>query len=376
MIPFAILCGKIIFEKKQLEIRILELSRDFFTIRLPKNYILEEGGPVAFVLNFYKRHSELYKELVIKKFEINPGMEFDFFREYKVDVFDDEFSEVSGTFSTEYLEYIDEKVSGAIDEANSTDNYWDSYELQLRSKLLDFYKKIIGKKIYISLNNDNMIKQYLSNTASNFTNDYLVGNYCNEDILSGISVKGIAIGNGFCKHLLPTDEDILKLIKKTNQDGLDMVFIMPKCQEEDLELFIKNIELLTKHNVKIIINDLGLYEKMKVKQNNIFSGPLLNKKCKDPRGKLENGPDTAGEQDEFLFAPFYQTNTSAHCVLRGAFLHQDRGLDGNEATCEKYCLNKHFMYPKETGIFHRFNSLFGFLDEFHIDDENLILELE
>mgnify|MGYP002571831409 CR=1 FL=1 len=120
MIPFAILSGKIKTKTDEKEIRLLELSPDYFTFRLLKEQaqkyvqqLSDAGQQGNIVLSFFQFQKRSYHEVILNctrdvvKIELMPQKQMEgLVCEIRVDVKNEEYRIYTERFNKEYLNYI------------------------------------------------------------------------------------------------------------------------------------------------------------------------------------------------------------------------------------------------------------------------------
>ena len=120
MIPFAILSGKIKTKTDEKEIRLLELSPDYFTFRLLKEQakkyaqqLSDAGQQGNIVLSFFQFQKRSYHEVIldctkdIVKIELMPQKQMEgLVCEIRVDIKNEEYRIYTERFNKEYLKYI------------------------------------------------------------------------------------------------------------------------------------------------------------------------------------------------------------------------------------------------------------------------------
>ena len=211
------------------------------------------------------------------------------------------------------------------------------------------------------------------------------------------------IGNAFCPHLAPTEEELFALMDKACRESFAVTLVFPFLLEGNLletqQRLQRLVEWCEQKNkiIEIVVNDWGTAHL--AAQLPVFSlclGVLLNKRKKDPRMAYKLGDRTLFEQnsvhaafyreylkEEFrmeryewescgdtstrkfpegknsLHLPFYQTNTSQYCPMYAACIKGSRGAQTPVRKCPEFCEKQTFLYPEHLRMAGRYNSLFG-----------------
>ena len=211
------------------------------------------------------------------------------------------------------------------------------------------------------------------------------------------------IGNAFCPHLAPKEEELFALMDKACRESLAVTMVFPFLMEENLSETQARLQHLARwceqknKTIEIVVNDWGTAHL--AAQFPVFSlclGVLLNKRKKDPRMTYKLGDRTLFKQnsvhaafyreylkEEFrmeryewescgdtstrkfpegknsLHLPFYQTNTSQYCPMYAACIKGSRGAQTPVRKCPEFCEKQTFLYPEHLRMAGRYNSLFG-----------------
>lgn len=211
------------------------------------------------------------------------------------------------------------------------------------------------------------------------------------------------IGNAFCPHLAPKEEELFALMDKACRESFSITLTFPFLLEENLTETQARLQHLARwceqknKTIEIVVNDWGTAHL--ASQFPVFSlclGVLLNKRKKDPRMTYKLGDRTLFEQnsvhaafyrdylkEEFrmeryewescgdtstwkfpegknsMHLPFYQTNTSQYCPLYAACTKGSRGAQTPVRKCHRFCEEQAFLYPEHLRMMGRYNSLFG-----------------
>jgi len=248
------------------------------------------------------------------------------------------------------------------------------------------------KEICVSLHDPELYALYLKHSADDFRAAYSA----EKRVPELKNLHRLYIGNGFCRQLFPDDAALRKLILKAESEGLSVTLVTsPDPRIPD--------EILANYSGEMLVSDWGLLRRLQCySQIHPILGTLLNKRRKDPRMHYKpdlnsnllrqssvNSPEYLSflkslgvSRIEFercgydydlpeircsLHLPFYQTNTSVYCPTRALCAHNDRGNQGDDGGCPRYCLRSGLLYPSHLRMLSRWNSLFA-ADERPLDD--------
>lgn len=412
MIPFDIFGVRIIYENgTQMEVRAIELMPDGFTFRVTPD--MADKAVVLFEIYGFDETTYDYDCTKTRDFSLEKLEENDFYSVIKFTTCDQCFKKISKRVTDQYLAYIDAKLNHEDSYATEIytslgrgldEEFPEDYELVCRELYRNIspdslYSKLCEElNIFVTLGSDESIDKFLNCEKNEFLRWYLERHYLKTHPLTKSRLKGVILGNQFCEFLLPELEIVGKIYDMAEKNKLEMVFLTPPVRENSIKKIEKYMgEILSDKYIKIVVNDWGIADFLHKKYPacSLQLGVLLNKRRKDSRlqymcngekqlemygvnssnaefyraflkEKLgissflyEPGCTCRYEEGAILF-PFYQMNTSGHCVLRAVDRYCDRGHQELINSCEKICQRKHFLYPSKLGIVHRYNSLFGF----------------
>lgn len=391
---------------KKIKIRVVE-----------KIHSIEEMKIAFYVFNEYK-----YREIIIKKFEIDEVKKKQYSLEYTFNISDENYTyEVNNIFK-DYSRYLMLKVYGEDNDfskemvgyPSELDYDFSEDYLSEKKKWIENLNYVEGSKsildsveLAVKLDNYILYKEYLNNSIKDFKKHYFKKNFMENHILSCKEISRLYIGNEFCHNLFPTLELLLAMMDKAREEGLEITisftymreYLIDNTRETLKEIYNWCEKMDTR--VEIIINDWGMLELLKDKSKyfKISLGILLNKRRKDPRYIYKKG---YGEDIEIirknnlnsnifseflkknlieryeyescgykvdiakgnhsLQMPFYQTNTSQYCTLYAMCTKIDRGKQKLVKNCARYCEKYCFIYPKHLKMIGMYNSLFAFYE--------------
>jgi len=97
----------------------------------------------------------------------------------------------------------------------------------------------------------------------------------------------IYFGSEFCERLIPTKEELIKVLNLVEKNNLEFTFMTSFVTDYGLDLLCPLFNELSKRmmNAEIIINDWGVWNYVKKNYNfsNLVLGRLLNKQKRGPR---------------------------------------------------------------------------------------------
>jgi hypothetical protein len=398
------------------EVRILKISPQKLTVRVSEE--IENIDSIRVM--FYIFNENKYEEVKIGSHVIIEKTKFEFYLSYTFAIDSQEYSyNVRNSFRN-YSKYIMSKTFGEDSEFSKEmvgypaekDAEFYKYYLEQKEEwlsnlnYLEWDNTILNSiEFAIALDNDTLYKKYMHKDIKAFTKEYLKENFINTHKLFQMEVTRLYIGNEFCHNLFPEVELLKKLLNKAYRENLHITLCftyLRDCHIEKTKDIIEKVYAWCKdksEKIEIIINDFGMLKLVEEKLDffRLSLGVLLNKRKKDPRyiykkGYAENKELIAKNNlnselfDEFLKScnikryeyencgyrmsiaegkhsihiPFYQTNTSQYCPLYAKCTTMDRGKQKLITSCEKYCKDYIFAYPKHLNMVGRYNSLFAF----------------
>lgn len=340
MIPFAILSGKIRTTEGEKEIRILELSPEYFTFRLlekqAKKYVqsLSKAGQQSTIeLSFFQFTKKKYHELIldcktdVKQVELIPSeMETkdSAISEIRITVENEEYRACAEVLNREYMKYIylkfektDAEVSQALTgyPAQKEQFYSDCFTQQREgwnqklSCVISNKEKKIGEifptehveneKSFcvfgIELDNPSWYQAYMVHSLEEFLALY----WDSSGLPAFHPLRAqrkrpdyLYIGNAYCTYLFPKEKLLFMLLEKAQQDKVCPVLVFAPVEEKDLTKIEKKLERLAnwsiekKIQLELEINDWGMAGMIRKKYPNRFLltlGRLLSKQRRDTR---------------------------------------------------------------------------------------------
>lgn len=399
MIPFDILSGEIVTEDKiKAEIRVLELSPDSFSFRLPFSYLNAHGQIEKINLSFFSRETGEYEDLTIEKFSFELISRDDFSETFLTKTNDKWFCILSKKLTHEYLEYIDLKTNYSDEELSynltghslNTDDFCSdiseqmiNWEKELQDEKNDYSCLSSINEFVISLENSELYELFLNSNKADFIKQYFKRWNMEEHILAKCKYSRILVGNPYCINLFPDEPVLIRIMEKARLLGLNVTVVLPPVSQTHFDKMCELLKrILSESLCEIQVNDIGTASCIKDYYPNaeVTKGPLLCKERRDPRKaysmQYRNREYTNLMIDEkSVYYPFYQTNTGTFCPLYATVKNGNRGKQERVLTCGNICDCNHFIYPRNLNLIGKYNSLLGFEKRINACRERLVINL-
>ena len=420
MLPFGILAGY--WGDK--EVRITAISEYGFQTRLATPATAEQKN-APWELAFYDQKTAAYQRILLRDATFLKEKEEDFDVVYTFATEQDDYRNAVQRLALQYGQYIRWKMedddAALAEEMTGYPAEQDAFHLESLEEQKKVWFSDIGKETFTALQNGfaesgqpgqpvelaleldrpEWYKAYLSMESAAFFDAYFRRNQIPDPPL--FHPDRLYIGNAFCPHLAPPEEELFALMDKACRESFAITLTFPFLLEENLTETQARLQHLARwceqknNTIEIVVNDWGTAHL--AAQLPVFSlclGVLLNKRKKDPRMAYKLGDRTLFEQnsvhaafyreylkEEFrmeryewescgdtstrkfpegknsLRLPFYQTNTSQYCPLYAACTEGSRGAQVPIRECPKFCERQAFLYPEHLRMVGRYNSLFG-----------------
>ena len=296
---------------------------------------------------------------------------------------------------------------------NYNDQIQDWFNFNISEEDNEAFKKL-AENIELSfyVNNHKLYKQFIEEGAKAFIDKVLKEKHIeNHGIFKG-GFKRVYIGNEFCPHLLPSCNNLVKMLDISLKEDLKVTIALPYVTQDKIEYIdeiLSNVQnWCVKNNVQaeVIANDWAVVNMVNTKffELQCILGRLMNKRKKDPRAKMmlaykkyekemtENNLNSSYYRDflnsnnlyrfEFedncidnkipqglhsLHFPFYQITTSAFCRTYSESEFFNKYKQKLVESCPHYCDEFCFLYPKHLNMIGKGNSVFGFSNRLFID---------
>ena len=409
------------------EVRIMKISPERLTIRLAQE--VKEINELKVI--FYVFDENRYKEITIEKYNLINKGKHEFYVTYVFSVKDEIYLQNVRNAFNNYTRYIRLKAySDDNDFSNEMVGYpsekdYDFYEDYISQKQewmanlnYDSFNYRILNSVELAINVDNyeLYNKYLNEDIETFMSNYLKDNFIEKHKLMYKNISRIYVGNEFCHNLFPSKRMLIDIIKKANNEGLEVTICFTyvrECYIDKIKSIINEIYNWCNENnkkIEIVINDWGMLKVVENKQDylTLCLGVLLNKRKKDPRYIYKNGYNenkaligdnslnskifseflkdnninrfeyescgyklNIAKGNHTLHMPFYVTNTSQYCTLYAKCTRMNRGRQKLVMGCPMYCKDYIFSYPKHLKMVGKYNSLFSFDDTLLHDSKKL-----
>ena len=409
------------------EVRIMKISPERLTIRLAQE--VKEINELKVI--FYVFDENRYKEITIEKYNLINKGKHEFYVTYVFSIKDEIYLQNVRNAFNNYTRYIRLKAySDDNDFSNEMVGYpsekdYDFYEDYISQKQewmanlnYDSFNYRILNSVELAINVDNyeLYNKYLNEDIETFMSNYLKDNFIEKHKLMYKNISRIYVGNEFCHNLFPSKRMLIDIIKKANNEGLEVTICFTyvrECYIDKIKSIINEIYNWCNENnkkIEIVINDWGMLKVVENKQDylTLCLGVLLNKRKKDPRYIYKNGYNenkaligdnslnskifseflkdnninrfeyescgyklNVAKGNHTLHMPFYVTNTSQYCTLYAKCTRMNRGRQKLVMGCPMYCKDYIFSYPKHLKMVGKYNSLFSFDDTLLHDSKKL-----
>ena len=420
MLPFGILAG---YWGKR-EVRITAISEYGFQTRLATPATAEQKN-APWELAFYDQKTAAYQRILLRDATFLKEKEEDFDVVYTFATEQDDYRNAVQRLALQYGQYIRWKMedddAALAEEMTGYPAEQDAFHLESLEEQKKVWFSDIGKETFTALQNGfaesgqpgqsvelaleldrpEWYKAYLSMESAAFFDAYFRRNQIPDPPL--FHPDRLYIGNAFCPHLAPPEEELFALMDKACRESFAVTLVFPFLLEENLSETQARLQHLARwceqenKTIEIVVNDWGTAHL--AAQFPVFSlclGVLLNKRKKDPRMTYKLGDRTLFKQnsvhaafyreylkEEFrmeryewescgdtdtgkfpegknsLHLPFYQTTTSQYCPLYAACTKGSRGAQTPVRECSGFCEKQAFLYPEHLRMVGRYNSLFG-----------------
>ena len=420
MLPFGILAGY--WGDK--EVRITAISEYGFQTRLAAPATVEQKN-APWELAFYDQKRASYKRILLRDATFLQEKEEDFDVVYTFATEQEDYQNAVQRLALQYSQYIRWKMedddTALAEEMTGYPAEQDAFHLESLEEQKKVWFSGIGKETFTALQNGfaesgkpgqpvelaleldrpEWYKAYLSMESAVFFDAYFRKNQIPDPPL--FHPDRLYIGNAFCPHLAPTEEELFALMDKACRESFSITLTFPFLLEENLSETQQQLQRLAEwcerknKTVELVVNDWGTaHLAAHFPVFSICLGILLNKRKKDPRMAYKLGDRTLFEKNsvhaafyrkylkaEFqieryewescgntgtgkfpegknsMHLPFYQTNTSQYCPLYAACTKGSRSAQMPVRECPRFCEKQAFLYPEHLRMMGRYNSLFG-----------------
>lgn len=417
MLPFGILAGY--WGNK--EVRITAISEYGFQTRLAAPATVEQKN-APWELAFYDQKTASYQRILLRDATFLQEKEEDFDVVYTFATEQEDYQNAVQRLALQYSQYIRWKMedddAALAEQMTGYPAEQDAFHLESLEEQKKVWFSGIGKETFVTLQNGfaesgqpielaleldrpEWYEAYLSMESAVFFDAYFRKNQIPDQPL--FHPDRLYIGNTFCPHLAPTEEELFAMMDKACRESFSITLTFPFLLEENLSETQQQLQRLAEwcerknKTVELVVNDWGTaHLAAHFPVFSICLGILLNKRKKDPRMAYKLGDRTLFEKNsvhaafyrkylkaEFqieryewescgntgtgkfpegknsMHLPFYQTNTSQYCPLYAACTKGSRSAQMPVRECPRFCEKQAFLYPEHLRMMGRYNSLFG-----------------
>ena len=329
MLPFGILAGY--WGDK--EVRITAISEYGFQTSLAAPAMAEQKN-APWELAFYDQKTASYQRILLRDATFLQEKEEDFDVVYTFATEQEDYRNAVQRLALQYSQYIRWKMED--DDAALAEHMTgypaeqDAFHLESLEEQKKVWFSGIGKETFVTLQNGfvgsgqpgqpvelaleldrpEWYEAYLSMESAVFFDAYFRKNQIPDPPL--FHPDRLYIGNAFCPHLAPTEEELFALMDKACRESFAVTLVFPFLLEGNLletqQRLQRLVEWCEQKNkiIEIVVNDWGTAHL--AAQLPVFSlclGVLLNKRKKDPRMAYKLGDRTLFEQNS-VHAAFYR----------------------------------------------------------------------
>lgn len=417
MLPFGILAGY--WGDK--EVRITAISEYGFQTRIAAPATVEQKN-APWELAFYDQKTASYQRIFLRDVTFLQEKEEDFDVVYTFATEQEDYQNAVQRLALQYSQYIRWKMedddAALAEEMTGYPAEQDAFHLESLEEQKKVWFSGITKETFVALQNSaagsgqpielaleldrpEWYKAYLSMESAVFFDAYFRRNQIADPPV--FHPDRLYIGNAFCPHLAPTEEELFALMDKACRESFSITLTFPFLLEENLSETQQRLQRLAEwcerkdKTVELVVNDWGTaHLAAHFPVFSICLGILLNKRKKDPRMAYKLGDRTLFEKNsvhaafyrkylkaEFqieryewescgntgtgkfpegknsMHLPFYQTNTSQYCPLYAACTKGSCSAQMPVRECPRFCEKQAFLYPEHLRMIGRYNSLFG-----------------
>lgn len=221
------------------------------------------------------------------------------------------------------------------------------------------------------------------------------------DLLCNRRPQRLYLGNPYCSLVFPQEQLLKDIYAKADREGLKLTLVTAGLRWNGAERMDALLRFAQVRGCEVEANDFGTLERAArlSRRPPVLLGPQLNRRRKDPRIAWKAGMAAQAhlleanavndalwrtwlaqfgvvryefERCGYDFAlpqvpsslhfPFYQTNTSMWCPLRGLCENGSRGRQPSDDNCPGWCNRNVLLYPDFLRLVGRWNSLLALDD--------------
>ncbi|MGN0351847.1 MAG: hypothetical protein ACI4ES_09355 [Roseburia sp.] len=355
LIPYAILSGKIKVQQVEAEIRILDLSEEGFTFRLPAKqfsnltmtavsdlempFSVSAETDMTIYLQFYCFAESRYQKVELRDFSCEEEERTEFYTVCRVTTENTFFQKCARMVMEEYTRYIQlkleesdavlsEELTGYPAEKDTifSADFAQQKKLWLfqgKTEPLSVLNTAMEKcvqtgsfELALSLEQPEHYVNYLEQDVEQFVKKFWMEQGLEEHPFAKKKATILYLGNQFCPFLFP-EKELLELLEKAEKDKITAVIVFSYMAESKISSTKECLQKLAfwcekkKTTLELVINDWGMASMIREMGYTCFRltlGILLQKRRKDVRLPYKNGFEEHKEELEqsAIDAPFYQ----------------------------------------------------------------------
>ena len=253
MIPYGLLAGVMTeksIEERQREVRLTEISSEGFRIRLCRREKAEENiseehiYPKAFKICFYQMDQAEYREIEIRHFQIEAGEQTEFYQVYDIFTEQEDYKEAFQKLCVEYSRYISFKLEE--DDAHLAQEMTgypaqeeeEHFKNETEQNKMWFQNAEIFRnlpvELAVELDQPKLYNQYLTRPIERFMKEYWQQHGIEDAQIMGRRPNRLYIGNQFCPHLFPKEEQLFALLEKADKERMKVTVAFSFIREDRL----------------------------------------------------------------------------------------------------------------------------------------------
>ena len=303
MLPFGILAGY--WGDK--EVRITAISEYGFQTRLAAPATVEQKN-APWELAFYDQKTASYQRILLRDATFLQEKEEDFDVVYTFATEQEDYRNAVQHLALQYSQYIRWKMedddAALAEEMTGYPAEQDAFHLESLEEQKKVWFSGITKETFVALQNSaagsgqpielaleldrpEWYKAYLSMESGVFFDAYFRKNQIPDPPL--FHPDRLYIGNAFCPHLAPTEEELFALMDKACRESFSITLTFPFLLEENLSETQQRLQRLAEwcerknKTVELVVNDWGTaHLAAHFPVFSICLGILLNKRKKIP----------------------------------------------------------------------------------------------
>ena len=248
MIPYGLLAGVMTedsIEERQREVRLTEISSEGFRIRLCRRGKAEENiYPKAFKICFYQMDQAEYREIEIRHFQTEAGEQTEFYQAYDIFTVQEDYKEAFQKLCVEYSRYISLKLEQDDEHLAQEMTGYPAQEEEEhfkneteRNKAWFQNTKIfqnLPAELAVELDHPKLYEQYLTRPIERFMKEYWQQHGIKDARILGRQPDRLYIGNQFCPHLFPKEEQFFALLEKADKERMEVTVAFSFIREDRL----------------------------------------------------------------------------------------------------------------------------------------------